>query len=653
MNLKKNNITSKHNRRSGLLFVLGLVVLVCFLSTDCKSKPKKIVPGLAANESDPGVQLDQKYNKQRRGRDRMIPDTLDLAQRGEYALNALAGTVDPDHHCEFLFGGNFKPPSVRHDAYSFAACGPKYLESWAMLRTMSGSDLHTAMEKCAGDYIYSCLSLDDGLFYNIIGPERPWDKSSPEDWANIYGQARMLRAMLAISQIDDDPIWMERMEKIVKTLIKIAVYKEDYAYFPTTPGYGDIFSYPRSGWKITELHTGAQETMADLPDHSFGIPLYLGGLLEPLTNYYMRTGDEGALELAGKLVTFLLKPESAWQPDGFPRGVVPHEHGWFYGHFHGHTLCLRGLLNYAIAVNDMKLKNLVRDGYQYARTLGIARLGWFQEYTGKHSHETCGLANMTALAIKLSRSGVGDYWDDVDGYARNHLTQAQFIDMTAAKQANENLTPEQSKLLDRHQGAFAGWGPPNHLSTNIMNCCLANGSQALYYAWDGILQADDASRVTINLLLNRVSPWIEVDSFLPYEGKIVLRNKTAKKVHVRIPAWVDKAKVNVAFKRRSVDFGWLNNYLLLDDVQPGQIITITFPMKTSTESYEIWDYGHRGTEINHKYHWTITFKGNTAVSISPEAPQAMYPTYQRKSMLKEPSPMRTVKPYVPIRHINW
>ena len=468
----------------------------------------------------------------------------------------------------------------------------------------------------------------------------------------------MLRAMLAISQIDDDPIWAERMEKIVKTLIKIAVYKEDYAYYPTTPGYGDVFSYPRSGWKTTDLITEGQEhligtSIADVPDHSFGIPLYLGGLLTPLALYYERTGDEDVRELADKLARFLLKPESCWQPDGFPQGVVPHEHGWFYGHFHGHTLCLRGLLNYAIAVNDMKLKNLVRDGYEFARTFGIARLGWFQEYTGKHSHETCGLANMTALAIKLSRSGVGDYWDDVDCYTRNHLTQAQFIDMTAAKQANENLTAEQSKLLDRHQGAFAGWGPPNHLSTNIMNCCLANGSQALYYAWDGILQADDASRVTINLLLNRVSPWVDIDSYLPYEGKVVLHNKKAKQLHVRIPAWVDKKNVKVSVKKKSVPYGWLNNYLLLENVLPGQVITITFPMKITTDTYEVWDYGMRETKLKNKYKWTITFKGNTAVEISPAAPQVMYPTYQRKSMLNVKTPMKTVKPFVPQQDINW
>ena len=101
-----------------------------------------------------------------------VPATLDLTERAELAINALTGTVDPKNHCEFLFGAMLCPPSVRHDAYSFAACGPKYIESWTMMRLMSGSDLNKDIEECSIDYMMSVIG-EDGLFYNIIGPERP------------------------------------------------------------------------------------------------------------------------------------------------------------------------------------------------------------------------------------------------------------------------------------------------------------------------------------------------------------------------------------------------------------------------------------------------------------------------------------------------
>jgi hypothetical protein len=427
-----------------------------------------------------------------------------------------------------------------HDALSFCARGPKYFESFPMMRAMTGSDLYTDIERRYRDYMLRSIG-GDGLFYAKIGPERPWDKTSPEDYANVYGQGRMIRAMLA-HYYDHDPEWMQRMAKMVNKLREIAIYKDDYIYYPTSPGYGDIFSYPKSGWKITELHRGPQQTMADLPDHTMGIPTYLGGTLLPLVRYAEAAPDERALELAGKLTRFLLKPDSAWVPDGYAKGVTPAEHGQFRGHFHGHTLTLRGILAYGVATNDTGVKTFARDGYEFARTMGISRLGWFEEFTGKHSHETCGLGNTIAPGIQLSEAGVGDYWDEVDGYVRNHLVEGQFIDLAKMKALNPALSAEQGKMLERFVGTFAGWGTPVGLGTVLMNCCMANGSPALYYAWESTVRySKGAARV--NLLLNRASPRLDVDNYLPYEGKVVLHNKQAARIHVRIPSWVDQQAV--------------------------------------------------------------------------------------------------------------
>ena len=42
---------------------------------------------------------------------------------------------------------------------------------------------------------------------------------------------------------------------------------------------------------------------------------------------------------------------------------------------------------------------------------------------------------MTLLALKLSEMGVGDYWEDVDQYVRNHLTELQITDAEAMRKA--------------------------------------------------------------------------------------------------------------------------------------------------------------------------------------------------------------------------
>jgi hypothetical protein len=583
-----------------------------------------------------------------------VPDTLDLAARARLAINGLAGTLDWEQVPEFYFRVTLAPPTMVHDALSFCACGPKYFESFPMMRAMTGSDLYADIERRYHDYMLGSIG-DDGLFYAKIGPERPWDRTSPEDYANIYGQGRMIRAMLAHYDYDHDPEWMKRLAKMVDRLRGIAIYRDDYVYYPTSPGYGDVFSYPKSGWRTTELRRGPQATMADLPDHTMGIPMYLGGTLLPLVRYAEAAQDEQALDLAGKLTRFLLKPDSAWIPDGYAKGVMPAAHGQFRGHFHGHTMTLRGILAYGVATNDTALKTFARDGYEFARTMGIGRLGWFEEYTGKHSHETCGLGNMVALGIQLSEAGVGDYWDDVDGYVRNHLVEGQFINLAEMKGLNPELSAEQEKMLERSIGTFAGWGTPVALGTVMMNCCMANGSQALYYPWERSVWSSNGT-ARVNLLLNRASPWLDVDSYLPYEGKVVLHNKQAERIHVRIPSWVDQQAVRCEVDGKPRPTRFAGNFLLLDTLQVNSTITLSFPMREEMQKFALDDYGHQGPQILKTYTYDIMFRGSTAVKVVSSVEEtktyehrkpAVVPTYavyqDREQLRKASAPMKSVE----------
>ena len=44
---------------------------------------------------------------------------------------------------------------------------------------------------------------------------------------------------------------------------------------------------------------------------------------------------------------------------------------------------------------------------------------------------------MVALGIRLSDAGLGDYWDDVDGIARNHLIEGQLTDASLLEHVAE------------------------------------------------------------------------------------------------------------------------------------------------------------------------------------------------------------------------
>ena len=78
-----------------------------------------------------------------------------------------------------------------------------------------------------------------------------------EDYASIIGNARFAMAMMAWYGWDDNPIWNDAAEALIKGLSNIAVGKQGYAYYPDG-GLGVAFCYPRSGWSDTTEPTSDQ-----------------------------------------------------------------------------------------------------------------------------------------------------------------------------------------------------------------------------------------------------------------------------------------------------------------------------------------------------------------------------------------------------------
>jgi hypothetical protein len=279
---------------------------------------------------------------------------------------------------------------------------------------------------------------------------------------------------------------------------------------------------------------------------------------------------------------------------------------------------LRAILEYAIATNDPKLKAFVRDGYEWQRQVGFAKIGMIGDGQG------CNCGRLIGLAVKMSYAGIGDYWEDVDQYIRNHGTEYQLTpeDGPYLKKWGEGkpACPQQPNAnsegaLEASMGGFPGG--PFKTDTNV--CCGPHGIMGIFYAWDGIIRYSDGV-AQVNLLLNRASPWMDIDSYLPYEGKVVLRNKTAKEALVRIPLFVDKPTVKCRVGQRDVKLRWFGRYVQLKDLKTDDVITIEFPLM---ERIEKWtapglvrpEWAHYDTPT---VTYTCKFKGNTLIEISPE-----------------------------------
>ena len=545
-----------------------------------------------------------------------VPDTLDLAQRAGWAENALTEMLDPAADWEICFGGQLGA----HESTGLPTNNPKYAESIPMMRVITGDDFNRNIERGMTAALVSLIQ-GDGLYYAPCTPKRPWHGAN-EDFANVYGQARCLLAMMARLQVDKgkEAEWRRRIQEMVDGLAKIAIYKDDYAYFPNCPGVGEAYSYPKSGWKST-----------DEPPHSYMTTLYTGGEIRALSRWYEMSGDKQALDLATKLVHFIRKPDF-WTAEPGPPLIPQSDHAWWRGHFHGYTLTLRGLLEYGIATKDVRLKEFVRDGYEFSRLFGIAKIGYFPEYDDLKGHEPCEpccIANMIALAIKLSDQGLGDYWDHVEQIVRNFFIDSQNFPAQCHQVSPTEFSREPSRKQEWMN--LGGWGA---------GCCTGNSSQALYYAWEAIVRgAGDTAQV--NLLLNRAAAWLDVDSYLPYEGKVIIRNKTAGKIRVRIPAWVDRNAVKCAVQGKAVPAEWAGNYLLFEKIGSKETVSIEFPVVESSETLRF---------MNAQY--DCKFRGNTLVSAAKKGEGAWNPS-DRSALMGDKVPMKKVTRYVAPVLIKW
>jgi hypothetical protein len=117
----------------------------------------------------------------------------------------------------------------------------------------------------------------------------------------------------------------------------------------------------------------------------------------------------------------------------------------------------------------------------------------------------------------------------------------------------------------------------------------------LYSAWEGIVRYQDAT-ATVNLLLNRASPWLDVESYLPFQGKVVLRKKHARRLNARIPAWVNGSDLKCRVDGRLTVPTFVGRYLLVEPLSNSSVVSLEFPIHHESQTFTIEDFGPRGDE---------------------------------------------------------
>ena len=228
-------------------------------------------------------------------------------------------------------------------------------------------------------------------------------------------------------------------------------------------------------------------------------------------------------------------------------------------------------------------------------------------------------------------------------FAEGQLTRIDWIDRLTGGQPISAMEPvvdfgtlqgiqpqlylSRDRVPERNLGSFAGWPTMNDWyaleGPGIMHCCTGNAARTLYQAWERLVEHEDGnSAVIVNLLLNRASPWLDVDSHLPYKGQVDLRLKQDVDLSTRFPEWVDKAKVKATIRESGHPLRWEGPIARLGKVRGGSVVTLSFPISERVEDV-----------IVEKQAYRLTMRGNDVVKIDP--PGHNCPLYQREHFRSE------------------
>jgi hypothetical protein len=145
----------------------------------------------------------------------------------------------------------------------------------------------------------------------------------------------------------------------------------------------------------------------------------------------------------------------------------------------------------------------------------------------------------------------------------------------------------------------------------------------------------------VNLLLNRASEWADVNSYIPYEGRVDIHVKRPLTLRIRIPDWVSTEQANCTVDGEPRSLSWDGHNAVMSTLNGGNTVVVTFPMKEQTVETVIG--GRR---------FTLIRRGNEVVNIDP--PGEYYPFYNWKETYRTSEVQwRNVTRFVPAALPMW
>jgi SAM-dependent methyltransferase len=570
-----------------------------------------------------------------------VPGTLDLAERMRLALQAMTRCVggppkNPFPRTHFLSNHFIDvttfPPKVLRNVNLYG----KHMLGVLLARMVTGDETR--------------LDVDNDWRQAWIG----WQRINPILTGPEGGRHLEWIAFNHLREEEPNkPAWKALGDRAVSRLREAAVDYRDGAFIGLTR---DI---PDEGFPNIEMAAIPDSAIENLRSASAVISHPTGWnatfdtwTVQGLCAYHRATGSAESLELAGRLARYLKDYAEVIASDG--RLLAGHPHEWPVVHWHHSFQVAMACGEYGAASGDWEFLDCAQTVYRHVLTFCNPAVGFAPEYCygrfprkqNEENTEACCSSDLVLMALWLTEAGVGACWDDIDRYIRNHITALQLTGTKWVYEIPENRDkwtypdPGVETAILPLVGQFGGWATANewhdpHFGPGIMTCCVGNCTRAFYYVWSRMLEYRDGE-LRVHLMLNRASPWADVKSHSPYEGKLEINLKVAcNRVLVRAPEWIqpDGDEITATRDGEQIPLVWAGRYLNLGPGEPWQSIALTYPVPTRSVE----------TSIGGKP-YTLTLKGNTVIGIDP--PGQRIPLYQRGVYRAEKAPLVRVGRYV-------
>lgn len=150
----------------------------------------------------------------------------------------------------------------------------------------------------------------------------------------------------------------------------------------------------------------------------------------------------------------------------------------------------------------------------------------------------------------------------------------------------------------------------------------------------------DRGTLSVNLLLNRASPWADVHSHIPYVGRVDVDVKKQCDLRIRIPEWARPDDVSCSINSVEHPINFDGRYALIGKVHAKDAVSVSFPIAERIAKLDI-----------EKHQYMVIARGNDVVRIEP--PGKHCPLYLREHYRQDSTRWRKMERFVSNEAIQW